>query len=650
MGRIWNFVIGFALLFSAQAFAANAITRGFNFDGVLTDPGGTTPITSATAVTFQILNATETCILYSETQTITPDSGGNFSAIVGTGGSALDSSDSGNQWDQVFSNDATVSGKLVSNSSACSYVPVAGDARYLHLKIAGTAATPNIALGSVPFATVADTLQGHPASDFVMDGMPITTPLVTLQNGGGTTMLSTPATGNFTLVFPPTPGSAGQFLQTDGAGNLSWQSAATAGVMPSNSSSYTFNSGTGGTGGFNFQVNGANAITVDGTGATTISGPTTTVAGSLNTSAVNSSGNGNFGSISTTSGPNVFGGTSTFNGTSTFSGSSTTFSSPSSIFSGNVMMNSGNSTFTQNWSLASGTASTITGSGTSSGNLLSLTDSSSSAQNGAANLLIGVSGGATTNSTRFGINVTNNATITGTGATNYGVQASAQNAAGSNYGGKFSAIGGTTQTVGGMFTASGGTAQNIGIQAGVTGTGTVNNTAAMFSATGSSGQNNAIIVPPSSGNVGIGTTSTMNSQLAVVAGPGNIGGLFTSTSSIALEAYSTGTSPSFLVGPQGTGIYQMTTVTNSSTSASCTTSGAAGAAFNCMFTTSYVPPTGSPVPTTSGPCVYDDNGSNRAGGTGYYRSGTIYFSGVIYQGSIATTMATGTVTCHLTTM
>lgn len=42
------------------------------------------------------------------------------------------------------------------------------------------------------------------------------------NSGAGNITLSSPDTGNYKLVFPPTAGTAGYYLQTDGEGNLSW--------------------------------------------------------------------------------------------------------------------------------------------------------------------------------------------------------------------------------------------------------------------------------------------------------------------------------------------------------------------------------------------------------------------------------------------
>lgn len=75
------------------------------------------------------------------------------------------------------------------------------------------------------------------------------------------------SSGNYTLVFPSTAGSASQFLQTDGSGNLSW---AAAGGTTTNAVTFN-NGGAGAASGTTF--NGSSAVTVS---YNTIGAPSTT--------------------------------------------------------------------------------------------------------------------------------------------------------------------------------------------------------------------------------------------------------------------------------------------------------------------------------------------------------------------------------------
>lgn len=62
------------------------------------------------------------------------------------------------------------------------------------------------------------------------------------NTGDGDLTLKSPASGTYTLVFPTTAGSSGQFLKTDGSGNLSWDT--TPATLPSGSDTQVqFNDG-----------------------------------------------------------------------------------------------------------------------------------------------------------------------------------------------------------------------------------------------------------------------------------------------------------------------------------------------------------------------------------------------------------------------
>ncbi|UOF01075.1 tail fiber domain-containing protein [Bdellovibrio reynosensis] len=213
----------FAFLFSLPASAA--IGSLFTYEGVLTDSSGT-PIASTQTVTFQILYS-PTCVVYSETQSVTPGTDGEFSVIVGTG-SRTDTT--ANAIDRIFA---------TSGSVACqdgTTVNPAGQAiRSLHIKVGSTDLSPDVTLGNVPLALNAYRLEDKAASDFVLKSS-VTTCAVgqylsfdgvsfSCQNdSGGAGMVSdvnvtTPLTKGGTASIPVIGISVGTTAGTVAAGN-----------------------------------------------------------------------------------------------------------------------------------------------------------------------------------------------------------------------------------------------------------------------------------------------------------------------------------------------------------------------------------------------------------------------------------------------
>ncbi|XGC80230.1 tail fiber domain-containing protein [Bdellovibrio bacteriovorus] len=146
----------FAFLISSPALAA--IGSLFTYEGILTDASGT-PISSTQTVTFQILYS-PTCIVYSETQSVSPGTDGEFSVIVGTG---TRTDTTANPIEKIFASSGTV---------ACqdgTTVNPAGQAvRSLHIKVGATDLTPDVTIGNVPLALNAYRLEDKAAGDFVL--------------------------------------------------------------------------------------------------------------------------------------------------------------------------------------------------------------------------------------------------------------------------------------------------------------------------------------------------------------------------------------------------------------------------------------------------------------------------------------------------
>jgi hypothetical protein len=177
------FLLTVSALFCWLAEAQQA-AQTYTLDGrIFSDASGTTPLAAAGILfTVQILDSNQSCILYEENQTVdTSSSNGNFTIQIGSPNFGLaaakrGSNDIGNTMVTVFSNSiASVGGKLVSNSSGCTYSPANGDSRYVRMVVTAPAAaaqvlSPNMELDSVPSALVAEraeNLQGLLPANFL---------------------------------------------------------------------------------------------------------------------------------------------------------------------------------------------------------------------------------------------------------------------------------------------------------------------------------------------------------------------------------------------------------------------------------------------------------------------------------------------------
>ena len=157
-----------ALVFASPAGAVSELSQSFSLDGELTAADHTTPLLDATAkVRVQILNPAKSCILYDEEQTVdTTNSNGRFIVSVGsaTGSAKRKALDANLAMRDVYQNTSTVTGRT-SGGAPCSYVPAAGDARYVRIIVTPTSASPetlspDMVMNAVPTATVAQSVQG----------------------------------------------------------------------------------------------------------------------------------------------------------------------------------------------------------------------------------------------------------------------------------------------------------------------------------------------------------------------------------------------------------------------------------------------------------------------------------------------------------
>ncbi|KYG62113.1 hypothetical protein AZI85_07905 [Bdellovibrio bacteriovorus] len=150
-------ILAILLSLSVQAVAATGPGPMLTYEGILTDATDT-PITTAQTVTFEVLQS-GSCVLYRETQTVTPGSVGQFSVIVGTG-NRTDSTT--NTLERIFAQSGTVNCEGSSPVAAGS-----SSSRSLRITVGATVLTPDVTITSVPYAIQAQRLGDKQASDFV---------------------------------------------------------------------------------------------------------------------------------------------------------------------------------------------------------------------------------------------------------------------------------------------------------------------------------------------------------------------------------------------------------------------------------------------------------------------------------------------------
>jgi hypothetical protein len=245
-----NLLLTLTVLFLVTTATAGDLPQFINFDGVLTDDVSGNPIAGPVSLTFKIYDPSGSCLLYEETRTsFSPDATtGNFSVRVGPGGCVTactrnTSADGGLLWKTIFQNDVQVRAPQTNCSSG--YTPATGDARKLRVIVGSTTLSPDYVLAPAPYATVAESLQGKTAADFVsIAGNQTLNGFLKLNNqmemrfsdgGPNYVGLRSPASPSTTiLTLPPNAGSAGQVLQTDGTGNLGWFTPASGGISTLN--------------------------------------------------------------------------------------------------------------------------------------------------------------------------------------------------------------------------------------------------------------------------------------------------------------------------------------------------------------------------------------------------------------------------------
>lgn len=161
--RIGGLVSGFLL--AAQFAVASQGPSKFSYEGRVFDTYGA-PSQQTVGFMVRIFDPNGTCLLREETfaNVNLATSNGYFSVTVGAG--TTTANDPGLPLLSIFSNSGTVTG-----GQSCSYTPAAGDTRKVRILVNDgstlTAMTPDISLGTAPFAVSADTLQGFAPTSFL---------------------------------------------------------------------------------------------------------------------------------------------------------------------------------------------------------------------------------------------------------------------------------------------------------------------------------------------------------------------------------------------------------------------------------------------------------------------------------------------------
>ncbi len=159
------------LLFSLMTRAANDASQSFTLDGQLFHAGSNTPLIDGGAkLNVQILDPSQTCVLYEETQNInTISTNGFFSIQVGSlpGNPKRSGLDAGQTMGNIVQNISAIPASNAPGKTCVSatYSPSAGDTRYFRITVIPSSGTPDVltpdmVLDSVPSAIVAQSVQG----------------------------------------------------------------------------------------------------------------------------------------------------------------------------------------------------------------------------------------------------------------------------------------------------------------------------------------------------------------------------------------------------------------------------------------------------------------------------------------------------------
>lgn len=168
-----NLIITICILFTVPLlFAQNGVPKAFNIQGTIYQPASNNPFVGTANIRFQILNQAGTCVMYSETVSgvDTTNTNGVFSVDLGTTANRVNNIDSTTTLGiNVFKNNVTHSSVA---GCAGAIVIAANETRKIRISFdVGSGysdMTPDIEMLSAPYAMIAETLDGHTTSEFIM--------------------------------------------------------------------------------------------------------------------------------------------------------------------------------------------------------------------------------------------------------------------------------------------------------------------------------------------------------------------------------------------------------------------------------------------------------------------------------------------------
>ncbi len=257
----------FIFLISTQSFGLGEASQSFTLDGRLyNSSSGSNPLLdNSVNLRLQVLDPNKSCILYEETQNInTSSSNGYFNISVGSSPTDVKRSsiDSGNYMASVYQNLSVINGRSAINGAACTYVPTAGDQRYLRVVVLPSSTnvqvtlSPDMKLNSVPSALVAESLNGITTGNILQADS--TTQLnqtslssvfsntnypklTSLLAGGGNYVSSTTSSGaslpSYSTSSPPTSPAAGSVWYDSTSNMVKYYNGSTTQVLSTASGS-----------------------------------------------------------------------------------------------------------------------------------------------------------------------------------------------------------------------------------------------------------------------------------------------------------------------------------------------------------------------------------------------------------------------------
>lgn len=279
---LFNTILGFisgSVIFLCSANAATALT----YHGRITKPDNTPLEGSSVDFHIQIRSPNaENCLLFDETQTLNmTGSGGLFVITIGQGTRVAPGVDGGYSIERIFSNRGTLTGLTCSVGN--SYIKGSADSRKLVVEFnegTGWQALPAQSINFMPLAIESMQVGGYPKDQL-------------LRVSDGTTASEFSA-ANWTSIWDYVTGngaSPGNVLAWNGTRWVPGAPAGGTGTGTSSTTSSIFNSDSdniGADGGFNFQRNATNLLTISNSGD--IVSTSTTASTSSATGAVKVSG------------------------------------------------------------------------------------------------------------------------------------------------------------------------------------------------------------------------------------------------------------------------------------------------------------------------------------------------------------------------